>query len=43
MLLKDIVKGLDIAGIIGDTDNVEINDIVYDSREAKEGFFICLV
>lgn len=42
MLLKDIVKGLDIAGIIGDTD-IEIKDIVYDSRKAKEGsLFVCI-
>lgn len=42
MLLKDIIKGLDIIEIIGDV-NIEIKDIVYDSRKAGEGsLFVCI-
>lgn len=42
MLLKDIIKGLDIIEIIGDA-NIEIKDIVYDSRKAREGsLFVCI-
>ncbi|MDQ2086882.1 UDP-N-acetylmuramoyl-L-alanyl-D-glutamate--2,6-diaminopimelate ligase [Herbivorax sp. ANBcel31] len=42
MLLKDMLNGLDIKEIIGDT-NVEIEDIVYDSRKAGKGsLFVCV-
>ncbi|MGL4796694.1 MAG: Mur ligase domain-containing protein, partial [Paraclostridium sp.] len=42
MLLKDIIKGLDIIDIKGNLD-VEIDNIQYDSRKvAENGLFICV-
>ncbi|TYQ13057.1 UNVERIFIED_CONTAM: UDP-N-acetylmuramoylalanyl-D-glutamate--2,6-diaminopimelate ligase [Acetivibrio alkalicellulosi] len=42
MLLKDMIKGLNIVEAIGDMD-VEIKDIVYDSRKSKkDSLFVCI-
>ena len=42
MKLNDILKGLDIANITGDT-NIDITNIAYDSRKVEENtLFICI-
>ena len=42
MLLKDLIKGLEIEEIKGDI-NKDITSIAYDSRKAKEnGIFVCI-
>jgi UDP-N-acetylmuramoyl-L-alanyl-D-glutamate--2,6-diaminopimelate ligase len=42
MLLKDLINGLNTVNIKGDI-NIEISDIAYDSRKAKEGsLFVCI-
>jgi UDP-N-acetylmuramoyl-L-alanyl-D-glutamate--2,6-diaminopimelate ligase len=42
MLLKDLLDGLDVTGIIGKTD-IDIKGIAYDSRKAGEGsLFVCI-
>ncbi|HEX9061238.1 MAG TPA: UDP-N-acetylmuramoyl-L-alanyl-D-glutamate--2,6-diaminopimelate ligase [Clostridia bacterium] len=42
MLLKDLLDGLDVVEIKGDT-NVEISSIAYDSRKVRNGsVFVCI-
>ena len=42
MLLKDLIKDLDIFDVTGDL-NLEVNSIAYDSRKAKNGsLFVCV-
>jgi len=42
MLLKDLIKGLNVVDIEGNMD-VEISDIAYDSRKSKSGsLFVCV-
>lgn len=42
MLLKNIVEGLEVVEVIGDI-NIEIENIVYDSRKARKGsLFVCV-